>query len=242
MKNRLFAKLIALLAVVTVGTWFYLTEFQRFRVRRILEKAHEELVSGRMDENRIASLYIALDRISGSALIPSVKKYADSYAHEYSQSGDPEKFAAGVLMGKPDLRWANGIGRSITIPLCIMLLEDSKKYPPKTRAYMEEVACTLLPKATGQSFGVNGVTFLDSEHERAISIQQWHEWYQENKYEVLERDQRVNSAVEAQIGQQKKFVEGVLDLNKRGEAVPSDGHKPSSRAPSDGPTAPADAH
>jgi hypothetical protein len=226
MKNRLFVKLIAILAVVSFGTWFYLTEFQRFRVRRIIEKAHEELVSGRMDENRIASLYLALDRISGSALIPSVKKYADSYPREYSKSGDPEKFATGVLMGRPDLRWANGIGRSITIPLCIMLLEDAKNYPPKTRAYMEEIACTLLPKATGQSFGVTGITFLDAADERATAIQQWHAWYQENKYAVLERDQRVNSAVEAQIGQQKKFIEGVLDLNKRGEAAPSDGEKP----------------
>ena len=220
MKNRLFVKLIALLAVLAVGTWFYLTEFQKFRVRRILEKAHEELVSGRMDENRIASLNISLDRISGSALIPSVKNYADSYSHQYSQSGDPEKFAAGVLMRRPDLRWANGIGRSITIPLCIMLLEDAKKYPPKTRAYMEEIACTLLPKATGQSFGVNGIRFLDAEEERATAIQQWHEWYQTNKHAVIERDQRVNSAVEAQLGQQKKFVEGVLDLNNRGESGP----------------------
>ncbi|MCX6864698.1 MAG: hypothetical protein NTV46_00515 [Verrucomicrobia bacterium] len=228
MKNRLFLKLIALLAVVTVGVWFYLTEFQRFRVRRILDQAHEELVSGRMDVHRIVSLDVALSNISGSALIPSVKKYADSYAYEYSQSGDPEKFAAGVLIGRPDLRWANGIGRSITIPLCIMLLEDAKKYPPKTRAYMEEVACTLLPKATGQSFGVNGITFLDAAEERATAIEHWHEWYQTNKHAVLERDQRVNSAVEAQIGQQKKFVEGVLNLNKRGEqAAPSDGDKPS---------------
>lgn len=217
MKNRLFLKLIALLAVLTVGGWLYLTEFQKFRVRRILDQAHEELVSGRMDAHRIISLDVALSNISGSALVPSVKKYADSYAQQYSQSGDPEKFAAGVLIGRPDLRWANGIGRSITIPLCIMLLEDAKKYPPKTRAYMEEIACTLLPKATGQTFGVNGVTFLDAEDGRATAIRQWHEWYQTNKHAVLERDQRINSAVETQLGQQMKFVEGVLDLNKKGE-------------------------
>ncbi len=213
MKNRLLLKLIALLTVITFGVWFYLTEFQKFRVRRILDQAHEELVSGRMDVHRIVSLDVALSNISGSALVPSVKKYADSYAQQYSQSGDPEKFAAGVLIGRPDLRWANGIGRSITIPLCIMLLEDAKKYPAKTRVFMEEVACTLLPKATGESFGVTGTAFVDREEERAEAIQHWHEWYQTNKIAVLERDQRVNAAVEAQIGQQKKFVEGVIELN-----------------------------
>lgn len=213
MKNRLLLKLIALLTVI-FGVWFYLTEFQKFRVRRILDQAHEELVSGRMDVHRIVSLDVALSNISGSALVPSVKKYADSYAQQYSQSGDPEKFAAGVLIGRPDLRWANGIGRSITIPLCIMLLEDAKKYPAKTRVFMEEVACTLLPKATGESFGVIGTAFVDREEKRAEAIQQWHEWYQTNQIAVLERDQRVNAAVEAQIGQQKKFVEGVIKLNK----------------------------
>jgi hypothetical protein len=214
MKKRIFAKLVALLSLVAVGTWLYLTEFQKFRVRRILDKAHQELTNGQMDERRIASLHISLDRICDGAFFESVQRYADNYSHEYSRSGDPTKFAAGVMIGRPDLRWANGIGKSITIPLCIMLLEDAKKYHPKTRVFMEEVACTLLPKATGESFGVTGTAFVDSEEERTTAIQRWHEWYQTNKIAVLERDQRVNAAVEAQIGQQKKFVEGVIDLSK----------------------------
>lgn len=214
MKKHLFAKLVALLALVAVGTWFYLTEFQRFRVRRILDKAHQELTSGRMREWRIASLHLALDRISHDAFLESVQRYVGHYSREYAKSGDPTKFAAGVMIGRPDLRWANGIGRSITIPICIMLLEDAKKYPPKTRVFMEKIACTLLPKATGQSFGVTGTAFVDGSEERATAIQQWHEWYQTNKIAVLERDRRVNAAVEAQIGQQKKFIEGIMNLNK----------------------------
>jgi hypothetical protein len=214
MKKRLLAKLIVLLTLAAAGTWLYLTEFQKFRVRRILDKAHQELTSGEMNEWRIASLHISLDRIGDGAFLESVQKYADHYSHEYSISGDPMKFAAGVMIGRPDLRWANGIGRSITIPMCIMLLEDARNHPPKTQAFMEELACTLLPKATGESFGVTGTAFVNTEEERATAIQQWHDWYQANKIAVLERDQRVNAAVEAQIGQQKKFVEGLIDLSK----------------------------
>ena len=214
MKKRILIKLIALLILITVGTWLYLTEYQKFRVRRILDKAHQELTSGRMDERRIASLHIALYRLSEDAFLESVEKYANHYTDHYTRSGDPTKFAAGVMIGRPDLRWANGIGRSITIPLCIMLLEDAEKYPTKTRAFMEEVACTLLPKATGESYGITGTTFVDRAEERATAIEQWHKWYQTNKIAVLERDQRVKSAVEAQIGQNKKFIEGVLELNK----------------------------
>lgn len=41
----------------------------------------------------------------------------------------------------------------------------------------------------------------------------------------------------------ERIAQGEWKLQKRSEqAVPSDGHKPSSRVPSDGPTAPADAH
>lgn len=226
MKSRLLLKLVIILIVLIAGTWYYLTEFQKFRVRRIFDQVHEELVSGRMDKHRIMTLDMAFSNISGNALVPSVKKYADSYVYEYARSGNPEKFTTAILIDRPNLKWANGIGRSITIPVCIMLLEDAKKYPPETRTYMEEIACNLLPKATGQSYGVNGIKFLEADDERATAIQQWHEWYQTNKYAVLERDQRVNAAVESSLGQQKKFVQGVLDPNKGTEQRSDvDGHQ-----------------
>jgi hypothetical protein len=214
MKKTIILKSAASLAVVVAVLWLYLTEFQNFRVHRIYDQAHEELVSGRMNNDRIISLGIALSNISGNALLSSTRKYADSYARQYSQSGDPEKFATGILLENPDLRWANGIGRSITIPLCIMLLEGAGEYPPSTKQYMEEVACTLLPKATQQTYGITGTSFTDVDGERAAAIQKWNEWYQENKFAVLERDKRTNAKVEAQLGKQKEFVEGILELNQ----------------------------
>lgn len=183
----------------------------------MVENARKELVSGSMDYGKIGPL----DSTIMNAVIPSVEKYGEDYIWEYSKSGDPEKFATGIMLDRPNLKWANGIGKSYTIPVSIMLLEDAKKYPTKTRSYMEKIACTLLPKATGKDFGINGLSFVDSDKDRAVAIEHWHQWYQANKQTVLEADQRANQAVEAQIGQQKKFIKGVMDLNKSSERLPN---------------------
>lgn len=213
--KKLILKSGVLIAVIAAAVWLYLTEYQKYRVRHILDQAHEELVSGRMDMSRIGSLASSLSRIFDSGkTMPSVKEYAENYLKDYRLSGDPTKFAACVMIEHPNLKWANGVGRSFTIPLSIMLVEDAKNYPPASRAYMEEIACTLLPKATGQSFGVNGLVFVDDEASRSAAIQQWHEWYQTNKFAVLERDQRTEMAVEARINQQKDFADGITNLSK----------------------------
>ncbi len=201
MKKIRILKIIVILAVFTVGAWFYLTEFQKYRIRALVENVRSEIVSGRMS-------YLprnSLESVVMNATLPSVEKYGEQYMHDYSRSGDPEKFATGIMLDRPDLRWANGIGKSYTIPMCIMLLEGAKRYPPPTRFFMEEIACTLLPKATGEFYGIDGGKFIDSDEERLAAIEQWRDWFESNKIAVLQDDQRRKAAVGPRLGGSSNF-------------------------------------
>ncbi len=210
MKKSAIIKTVAALIVLSAGTWLYLTEFQKYRIRALVEQARAELVSGRRNYSR----FDALNELIVNATLPSVGKYGERYLYDYSQSGNPEKFATGIMLDRPDLRRANGMGRSYTIPISIMLLEDAKRYPPATGSFMEEIACTLLPKAAGMSFGIEGLRFAEAADERAAALQRWREWYEVNKHAVLEDDLRRKAAVDAHIDKQKKFLEGLNDLGR----------------------------
>ncbi|MBC8125902.1 MAG: hypothetical protein H8M99_01985 [Gloeobacteraceae cyanobacterium ES-bin-144] len=210
MNKSFVIKMITMLILVLALIFFYLTEFQKYRIRSTVEAARIELISGRMD----FSSFGRLDTMINNAVLPSVEKYGEIYLNEYSRSGDPEKFATGVRLDRPRLDWANGIGKSYTIPISIMLLEKAKNYPPKTKAYMEEIACTLLPKATRANFGIIGKAFVESEEERSRALKQWRDWFEENKYSVLQDDQRRKAEVEALIDKQKQFVKGVMELSQ----------------------------
>ncbi len=201
---KLLLKISAAVALLALSCWLYLTEFQKYQIRSKIYAAREMIVTGKFDDE---SLYKYTDEIAGSlghAITPSVRKDLESYAGSFARSGDPELFAAGVLLDQPYWKWANGIGRQYTLPACMSLLENLDHYPPASRTVLEHIICRILPKAAHQSFGITEEKFTQDPEQRKVAIGQWQEWYKQNKDRVLAEDEKHMQAVEDKLLEMKR--------------------------------------
>jgi len=154
------------------------------------------IVTGKFDERSLYKYTAEIANSYGSAITPSVRKDLEGYAGSFAKSGDPELFAAGVLLDQPYWKWANGIGLKYTLPACMALLENLDHYPPASRTVLEGIICHILPKASQQSFGMTEEKFTQDPEQRRVAIGQWQKWYKQNKDLVLAADEKHMQAVE----------------------------------------------
>ncbi|MBB5032157.1 hypothetical protein [Prosthecobacter vanneervenii] len=201
---KLLFKVFAAAVLLALGYWLYGTAFQKYQIRSKVFAAREMIVTGKFDER---SLYKYTDEIAnsiGHAITPSVRKDLENYAESFARSGDPELFAAGVLLDRPYWKWANGIGLKYTLPACMALLENLDRYPPESRTALEGIICHILPKASKQSFGMTEEKFTQDPEQRKVAIVQWKEWYKQNKDRVLAKDEKHMQAVEEELLEMKR--------------------------------------
>ncbi|MGV3662438.1 MAG: hypothetical protein ACO1TE_19800 [Prosthecobacter sp.] len=203
---RLLVKILVALVLLVLGAWLYLTEFKKYQIRRRVHAAREMIVTGKFDEDKLLQYASDILNICGQAITPSVRKDLEDYAGSFAKSGDPELFAAGVLVDQPYWKWANGIGRKHTLPACMSLLENLDKYPAASRPALENIIWHILPKASQQSFGMSGGKFSQDPEQRRVAIGQWQEWYKQNKDRVLKEDDQRMQAVDDTIRDIKRDV------------------------------------
>ena len=161
------------------------------------------IVTGKLDEKTLYKYSAEIHNSYGSA-ITSVRKDLEKYAGSFARSGDPELFAAGVLLDHPYWEWANGIGLKYTLPACMTLLENLDRYPPASRTVLEHIICHILPKAAHQSFGITEEKLTQDPEQRRVAIGQWKDWYTQNKERVLAADEKHMQAVEASLLEMKR--------------------------------------
>lgn len=201
---KLLLKISAAVALLALAYWLYCTEFQKYQIRSKIHAAREMIVTGKFDER---SLHKYTDEIAssyGMAVTPSVRKDLEKYAGSFARSGDPELFAAGVLLDQPYWKWANGIGLKHTLPACMTLLENLDRYPAASQTVLEGIIGHVLPGATKQSFGMSEEKFTKDPEQRRVAIGQWREWYKQNKDRLLIEDEKHMQAVEDHIREMKR--------------------------------------
>lgn len=154
------------------------------------------LVSGKLDHNLLMHYSGDIQNSIGQALTPSIRKELESYAGSFATSGDAELFVAGVMVDQPYWKYANGIGLKYTLPACMTLLENLDKYPDSTRAALESTITGILPKASKQTYGIEGDKFTQDPEKRKQAIAQWQEWYKLNKDRVLAENEAHMNKVE----------------------------------------------
>mgnify|MGYP000081212787 CR=1 FL=1 len=201
---KLLLKVSAVVALLMLATWLYFTEFQKYQIRSKVFAARDMIVTGKFDERMLAKYNDEIANCLGNAFTPSVRKDLENYAGSFARSGDPELFAAGVLLDQPYWKWANGIGRQYTLPACMTLLGNLDRYPPASRTVLEDIICHILPKAAHQSFGMTEEKFTQDPEQRKVAIGQWKEWYKQNKDRVLGEDEKHMQAVEEKLLEMKR--------------------------------------
>ena len=201
---KLLLKISTAVALLALAYWLYATEFQKYQIRSKIDAAREMIVTGKFDEKSLYKYTADIANSYGSAITPSVRKDLEKYAGSFARSGDPELFAAGVLLDQPYWKWANGIGRQYTLPACMTLLEKLDRYPPASRTVLEGIICHILPKASQQSFGMTEEKFTQDPEQRRVAIGQWKEWYKQNKERVLAEDEKHMQAVEEKLLEMKR--------------------------------------
>jgi hypothetical protein len=201
---KLLLKVFVAVALLVLGYWLYGTEFQKYKIRSKFFAARAMIVTGKFDERKLYQYTDELaSRSSRLAITPSMRKALESYAGSFAKSGDPELFAAGVLLDQPHLKWANGIGLKYTLPACMTLLENLDSYPPASRTVLEGIICHILRKPSKQSFGMTEEKFTQDPEQRRVAIGQWKDWYTQNKDRVLEADEKHMQAVEDRLLEMK---------------------------------------
>jgi len=200
---KLLLKIFIAVALLALSYWLYLTEFQKYQIRSKVYATREMIVTGKLDEKTLYKYSAEIHNSYGSA-ITWVRKDLEKYAGSFARSGDPELFAAGVLLDHPYWKWANGIGLKYTLPACMTLLENLDSYPPASRTMLEAIIGHILPGATKQSFGMSGEKFTQDPEQRRVAIRQWKDWYTQNKDRVLAADEKHMQAVEASLLEMKR--------------------------------------
>lgn len=201
---KLLLKVFVAVALLVLGYWLYGTEFQKYKIRSKFFAAREMIVTGKFDERKLYQYTDELASSSSLAITPSMRKDLVSYAGSFAKSGDPELFAAGVLLDQPHTKWANGIGRRYTLPACMSLLENLDRYPPASQTVLEGIICQILPKAAKQSFGISEEKLTQDPEQRRVAIAQWQEWYKQNKERIFIEDDQHMQAVEDRILEMKR--------------------------------------
>ena len=201
---KLLLKVSAVVALLMLATWLYFTEFQKYQIRTRMNAAREMIVTGKFDQKSLYKYTSEIANSLGHAFTPSVRKDLENYAGSFARSGDPELFAAGVLLDQPYWKWANGIGRQYTLPACMTLLENLDLYPPASRKVLEDIICHILPGASKQSFGMTEGKLTQDPEQRKMAVGQWKEWYKLNKDRVLAEDKKHMQAVEEKLLEMKR--------------------------------------
>lgn len=201
---KLLFKLVAAVALLVLAYWLYCTEFQKYQIRSKVFAARDMIITGKFDEKSLYKYTDEIANILGHAFTPSVRKDLENYAGSFARSGDPELFAAGVLLDQPYWKWANGIGLKYTLPACMTLLENLDRYPHASRTVLEGIICHILPKASKQSFGMTEEKFTQDPEQRRLAIGQWKDWYTQNKDRVLAADEKHMQAVEEKLLEMKR--------------------------------------
>lgn len=201
---KLLLKISTVVALLVLACWLYCTEFQKYQIRSKVFAARDMIVTGKFDEKSLYKYTAEIANSYGSAITPSVRKNLENYAGSFARSGDPELFAAGVLLDQPYWKWANGIGLKYTLPACMTLLETLDRYPPSSRKVLEDIICNILPKAAKQSFGISENKLTQDPEQRRLAIGQWKDWYTQNKDRVLAADEKHMQAVEDKLLEMKR--------------------------------------
>ena len=201
---KLLLKVFVALALLVLGYWLYCTEFQKYQIRSKVDAAREMIITGKFDEKSLYKYTAEIQSSYGSAITPSVRKDLGNYAGSFARSGDPELFAAGVLLDQPYWKWANGIGLKYTLPACMTLLENLDHYPPASRTVLEGIISHILPEAAKQSFGMSEDKFTQDPEQRRVAVGQWKEWYKQHKDRVLAEDEKHMQAVENKMLEMKR--------------------------------------
>ena len=204
MIKKRFLQLLAFVLMLAAGFWLYQTSYQKFLIRKKIYAARDMLVTGSINEDLLIHYSSDISNSIGQAITPSVRKELESYADSFAKSGDPELFIAGVMVDKPYWKYANGIGLKYTLPACLTMLENIEKYPASSQKGLENIITGILPKASKQSFGIEGGKFTQDPEKRKQAVAQWQEWYKLNKDRVLVENEEHMKKVEDGIREMRR--------------------------------------
>lgn len=186
-KSRIFI-LVGSALVLVGGYWFYSTTYQKYIIRSHVYAAREMLRTGKLDEKQCVQYADEIYDIFAQAITPYVRDELEAYAGSFAKSGDPELFFAGVMVDQPYWKLANGIGPEHTVPSCLTMLSSLDKYPPSSRAALENLISGILPGASKQSVGMEDGQFTQDPAKRQQAILQWAEWIKQKLEHELTED------------------------------------------------------
>lgn len=196
-KRRILALLVLALTVVG-GYWFYSTAYQKYIIRSHVYEVREMLRTGELDDKQCAQYADDIYDIFEQAITPSVREELEIYAVSFVKSGDPELFFAGVMVDQPYWRHANGIGPEHTVPSCLTMLSSLDKYPPSSRAALQNLISGILPGASKQSVGMEDGQFTQAPAKRQQAILHWAELIKQKlEHELTEDAPFTNSPQDA---------------------------------------------